>query len=86
MGINNIKTEGMELDKYLELKEKLERNPKEKTSISIDAEILKASQKCVSVKYPKSSLSRLIEMLLTDFLEFHHPEFLKSKEGGVKER
>lgn len=71
----------MKISRYLELKEKLEKNPKEKTSISIDRDVLAASQKCMSEKYKNSSLSRLIEMLLEDFLEFHHPEYLKKEDA-----
>ena len=81
---NNNPMDGMKIKDYLALKERLNKNLKSKTSVSIDIEILNASQKCIKQKYKGSSLSRLIEMLLEDFLQFHHPEYLIKKEEEIK--
>lgn len=66
------------------LKERLNKNQKIKTSISIDEEIFNKCQEVLKKEYKNASFSRLIEMLLEDFLEFHHQKYINIKEEVKK--
>lgn len=56
-------------------------DPKEKISISVNESYVRVLKKVAKKYYKNAPISRIINMLIQDFLEFHHIKELREEQS-----